>query len=43
MEFDDLTAFVNMMCPQNLGDDEEQTDFLFWFEEAFLRIFQQDK
>ena len=43
MEFDDITAFMNMMYPQNLGDDEKQCEFLFWFEELFFRIFQQDK
>jgi len=38
MEYDDLTAFANMIYPQNLGEDEQQMEFVFWFEELFFRL-----
>ncbi len=35
MEYDNVSAFVNMIYPQNLYDDEPQEIFRFWFEEWF--------
>jgi hypothetical protein len=38
MEYEDLSAFANMIYPQNLGDDEHQIEFMYWFEELFYRF-----
>ena len=33
MEYDDMCAFMNMMYPQKLYNEEPQEHFRFWFED----------